>query len=117
VPNLGTEHRTQSTAPLDYRRDIARGITREVGPIQALHGTSSLGDRIQSVGQDGVCKVNFYTAMTRDASARVKAGWDEIPADRPLPISRACGGSIHVARRSVFAEKTQSMMELLVDVG
>lgn len=113
VPNLGTEHRTLSTAPLDYRRDIAQGITREVGPIQALHGTSSLGDRLQTVGRDGICKVNFYTAMARGASMRVKGEWDEVPADQPLPISLACGGAIHVSRREVFAGKTRSMLHLL----
>jgi fructose-bisphosphate aldolase class II len=63
VPNLGTEHRTASDVPLEYRRDIAREISKLVGPIQALHGTSSLGDRLETVGSDDICKVNFYTAL------------------------------------------------------
>lgn len=113
VPNLGSEHRTLSKVPLEYRRDIAQEISKLVGPIQALHGTSSLGDRLQSVGRDGICKVNFYTAMARGASMRVKSEWDMVPAGEPLPISLACGSAIHATRREVFAEKTQSMLELL----
>lgn len=113
VPNLGTEHRTLSKVPLEYRRDIAQGIEKQVGPIQALHGTSSLGDRLRTVGEDGICKVNFYTAMARGASEAVRAGWDRVPSGEPLPISLACGSAIHVSRRDVFAEKTRSMLDLL----
>lgn len=117
VPNLGTEHRTLSKVPLEYRRDIAQGIEKQVGPIQALHGTSSLGDRLRNVGEDGICKVNFYTAMARGASAAVKAGWDKVPSGEPLPISLACGGAIHATRRGVFAETTLSMLDLLAGEG
>jgi fructose/tagatose bisphosphate aldolase len=113
VPNLGTEHRTRSKVPLEYRRDIAQDIARQVGPIQALHGTSSLGERLRTVGEDGICKVNFYTAMARGASAALKAGWDRVPSGEPLPISLACGSAIHVSRRDVFADKTRSMLEWL----
>lgn len=113
VPNLGTEHRTASNIPLEYRRDIAQGIADQVGPIQALHGTSSLGSRLQTVGSDGICKVNFYTAMALSASGRVKAGWDHISSGDPLPISLACGSALHRSRREVFAEKTQAMLHLL----
>jgi len=111
VPNLGTEHRTASNVPLEYRRDIAQGISEQVGPIMALHGTSSLGDRLQTVGSDGICKVNFYTAMARGASMRVKACWDQ--DGDSLPITHACGSAIHTARRAAFAERTRSMLDLL----
>lgn len=113
VPNLGTEHRTVSTVPLNYRRDLAQDIVGLVGPILALHGTSSLGDRLQKVGSDGICKVNFYTAMARSASMEVKARWDKVSPGSLLPIILACGGSIHISRREVFAEKTASMLDLL----
>lgn len=113
VPNLGTEHRTLSKVPLEYRRDIAQGIAKQIGPIQALHGTSSLGDRLQTVGKDGICKVNFYTAMSRAASVRVKEGWDQVPSGESLPIALACGSAIHASRREVFADKTRSMLNLL----
>ncbi len=111
VPNLGTEHRAASNAAIEYRRDIAQGISKQVGPILALHGTSSLGERLQTVGRDGICKVNFYTAMARSASMRVKASWDQ--AGDPLPIALACGSAIHISRWEVFAEKTQSLMAVL----
>ncbi len=113
VPNLGTEHRTLSRVPLEYRRDIAQGIWKLVGPVQALHGTSSLGDRLRTVGEDGICKVNFYTAMARGASVAVKSGWDEAPSGEPLPISLACGSAIHATRREAFAESTRAMLGLL----
>jgi len=117
VPNLGTEHRTLSKVPLEYRRDIAQGIEKQVGPIQALHGTSSLGDRLRTVGEDGICKVNFYTAMARRASVAVKAGWDQVPSGEPLPISLACGSAIHATRRGVFEETTRVMLDLLAGQG
>jgi fructose/tagatose bisphosphate aldolase len=63
VPNLGTEHRTALGVPLEYRRDMAREISKLVGPIQALYGTSSLGDRLETLCSDGICKVNCYTAL------------------------------------------------------
>lgn len=115
VPNLGTEHRTASNVPLEYRRDIAQEISKMVGPIQALHGTSSLGDRLQQVGSDGICKVNFYTAMARGASMGVKAEWDRFTAGQSLPIALACGSAIHTSRREAFAEKTESTLALLAE--
>lgn len=113
VPNLGTEHRTASKIPLDYRRDIAQEISKQVGPIQALHGTSSLGDRLSQVGRDGICKVNFYTAMARSASMGLKAEWDRFTVGHPLPIALACGSAIHTSRREAFAGKTASVLALL----
>lgn len=113
VPNLGTEHRTVSDVPLDYRRELAQELSSRIGPRLALHGTSSLGRRLQTVGQDGICKVNFYTAMARAASERLKERWESVETGTPLPISLACGSSIHVTRRDVFAEKTREMLDLL----
>jgi fructose-bisphosphate aldolase class II len=113
VPNLGTEHRTQSKVPLEYRRELAQALSSRIGPRLALHGTSSLGDRLQTVGQDGICKVNFYTAMTREASEHIKEEWNAVDPAAPLPISLASGAAIHAFRRDVFAKKTQAMLELL----
>jgi len=109
VPNLGTEHRTLSTTPLEYRRDIAQAIASRIGPRLALHGTSSLGEDLRTVGQDGISKVNFYTAMARAAGHEVKITWDK--AGVPLPIALACGSAIHSSRRETFANRTQSMLE------
>lgn len=113
VPNLGTEHRTVSDVPLTYRRELAQELCSRIGPRLALHGTSSLGNRLQSVGRDGICKVNFYTAMARAASQRVKERWDATNPGTPLPIGLACGSAVHATRRDLFAEKTREMLELL----
>jgi fructose/tagatose bisphosphate aldolase len=113
VPNLGTEHRTVSDVPLDYRRELAKELSSRIGPRLALHGTSSLGNRLQNVGRDGICKVNFYTAMARAASQRLKERWDATDPGTPLPISLACGSAVHATRRDVFAEKTREMLDLL----
>lgn len=113
VPNLGTEHRSTSKVPLQYRRELAQALSSRIGPRLALHGTSSLGDRLQTVGQDGICKVNFYTAMAREASERVRERWDATETGAPLPIGLACGSAIHATRRDVFAEKTREMLDLL----
>jgi fructose-bisphosphate aldolase class II len=113
VPNLGTEHRTLSKVPLEYRRDVAQALSSRIGPRLALHGTSSLGNRLQTVGSDGICKVNFYTAMAREASDQVREGWDRTEPGAPLPISLASGAAIHATRREAFATRTQAMLAVL----
>lgn len=115
VPNLGTEHRAVSKVPLEYRRELAQALSSRIGPRLALHGTSSLGNRLQTVGRDGICKVNFYTAMARAASQRVREQWDATEPGTPLPIALACGSAVHAIRRDVFAEKTREMLDLLAD--
>lgn len=115
VPNLGTEHRATSDVPLEYRRDIAQALSSRIGPRLALHGTSSLGDRLQTVGRDGICKVNFYTAMSREASERVRQRWDQAGPKTSLPIGLACGSAVQAIRRDVFAEKTCAILDLLAN--
>lgn len=107
VPNLGTEHRTASAQRLEYRHDLARDIAQRIGPIQALHGTSSLGDRLGTVGADGICKVNYYTAMARAASTAVRDLWARTPAGNPLAIAQACGSFVHRTRRAAVATQVQ----------
>jgi fructose-bisphosphate aldolase class II len=65
VPNLGTEHRSvgAGTAMRRYESDIACAIRDSAGSIMALHGSSSLGGKVGTTAEDGICKVNFYTAM------------------------------------------------------
>ena len=41
VANLGTEHRADA-ATLRYHGELARKITRRIGPRLCLHGTSSV---------------------------------------------------------------------------
>jgi len=97
VPNLGTEHRSASEEPLHYRGDLAQEIRRRIGPKQALHGTSSLGGNVGSVGGDGICKINYYTAMAREASASLRCAWHSEP--ERLPISASCGAFVYRTRR------------------
>ncbi|MBN2410208.1 class II fructose-bisphosphate aldolase [candidate division KSB1 bacterium] len=69
VANLGTEHRS-SGANLYYRRELARKITERTGPRLCLHGTSSVSvDKLTQLFDDGIRKVNIWTALERDSSA------------------------------------------------
>lgn len=68
VANLGTEHRA-SGKDLHYYSDAAKAIRARIGPKICLHGTSSVSnEQIRKLFDDGVCKVNIWTAMERDAS-------------------------------------------------
>ena len=47
----------------------ARAIKAKIGPRICLHGTSSVSnDQIGKLFEDGICKVNIWTALERDAS-------------------------------------------------
>lgn len=73
VANLGTEHRA-SVSKLGYRNDVAREIGRRIGPRLCLHGASSVApDRLGTLFDDGVGKVNLWTALERDSSADLLA--------------------------------------------
>lgn len=68
VANLGTEHRA-SGQDLHYYSDAAKAIKARIGPRICLHGTSSVSnDQIVKLFDDGICKVNIWTALERDAS-------------------------------------------------
>ena len=71
VANLGTEHRA-SGKELQYHGDAARAIKAEIGPRIVLHGTSSVSnEQLRKLFDDGVCKVNIWTALERDASPKL----------------------------------------------
>lgn len=68
VANLGTEHRA-TAATLKYHSELAREISRRIGPRLCLHGTSSVSpDEVSHLFDDGVRKVNIWTALERDSS-------------------------------------------------
>jgi fructose/tagatose bisphosphate aldolase len=68
VANLGTEHRA-SAKDLNYYGDYARRIRDRIGTKIVLHGASSVpSDQIAGLIDDGVCKVNIWTALERDSS-------------------------------------------------
>lgn len=68
VANLGTEHRA-SGQDLHYYADAAKAIKAKIGPRICLHGTSSVSnDQIAKLFDDGICKVNIWTALERDSA-------------------------------------------------
>lgn len=68
VANLGTEHRALAK-DLCYHQEAACRISERVGPRIVLHGASSVpGDQIARLYEDGVCKVNLWTALERDST-------------------------------------------------
>ena len=68
VANLGTEHRA-SGMDLKYYGNYAKKIQEKIGTRIVLHGASSVpGDQIAHLIEDGVCKVNLWTALERDSS-------------------------------------------------
>lgn len=74
VANLGTEHRA-TAATLKYHGELAREITRRIGPRLCLHGTSSVSsEEIAHLFDDGVRKVNIWTTLERDSSPALFRG-------------------------------------------
>jgi len=68
VTDLGTEHRTDN-ANLSYKSELAKDITRRIGPKLCLHGTSSvLPDKLNNLFDDGIRKVNVWTILERDGA-------------------------------------------------
>lgn len=68
VANLGTEHRA-SGKDLKYYSEAALAIKKEIGSKIVLHGTSSVpNEQVAHLYQDGICKVNIWTCLERDAS-------------------------------------------------
>ena len=112
VPSLGTEHRGVPGESIYYRRPLAQDLFGRVGPILALHGTTSLGDRITHVGRDGIVKVNFYTGMARAASEGVRSEW-AAHGTGTLGLELASGSFIHNLRRRRVREECLRMLRLL----
>ena len=112
VPNLGTEHRATGHQ-IRYRAEIAQQLKEQIGAKLALHGTSSLGDRISNLATQGIVKVNFYTAMARSASQQLRASWDSIPMADPLPIEQACGSEVLNIRRQRVRKVALGMLQKL----
>jgi fructose/tagatose bisphosphate aldolase len=68
VANLGTEHRA-SAADLSYHGELARQIKAKIGARIVLHGCSSVSnDQVSDLFNDGIAKVNVWTALERDST-------------------------------------------------
>ncbi len=117
VPNLGTEHRSVGAGRAErrYERELARLIRDRVGPIMALHGTSCLEGRVGDTAADGICKVNFYTAMAVGAGQKLYRILREREADvidgNNLWINSESFG--HDVRRRHVADVCGGMLEAL----
>jgi len=72
VANLGTEHRANEQT-LHYFGDTAQKIRDKVGHRLVLHGLSSVSlDQVKNLYEDGICKVNIWTMLERDASKKLQ---------------------------------------------
>lgn len=68
VANLGTEHRA-SVQDRRYHPEAARAISAIIGPRLVLHGASSVAPaQLDTLFDDGVCKVNIWTTLERDSA-------------------------------------------------
>jgi fructose-bisphosphate aldolase class II len=68
VANLGTEHRSTESV-LNYNSNLALKITQRIGPRLCLHGTSSVApDKLASLFDQGIRKVNVWTILERSAT-------------------------------------------------
>lgn len=108
VPNLGTEHRTSSTKPLTFEAELCRQITEKVGPISALHGTSSLGGNIKNVGRCGIVKINIYTGLARAAATSLRTKLTQ--TDDLIPLQLACGSALWNIRREAISCEFQKLL-------
>jgi fructose/tagatose bisphosphate aldolase len=71
VANLGSEHRA-SSANVYYDSDRARQIRERIGSRLVLHGCSSVPrNQLRSLFEDGIRKVNVWTALERDSSPKL----------------------------------------------
>ena len=63
VPNVGTEHRATADKA-KYMSERAQEISRELGRILCLHGTSSVkAEELHKLPEDGFVKINIYTKL------------------------------------------------------
>ena len=63
VPNVGTEHRS-TKAEAHYDSELTRQLSKAVGKILCLHGSSSIKrEDLPKLPKDGVIKINLYTAL------------------------------------------------------
>jgi len=88
VANLGTEHRATEQV-LHYYGDIAQKIRDRIGHKIVLHGLSSVSlDQVRNLFSDGICKVNIWTMLERDAAVvllkEMKANEEKISGSKAV---------------------------------
>lgn len=117
VPNLGTEHRVTSERDYvkKYESRRAREITKAVGKKICLHGTSCLGDAVETIANDGIIKVNVYTRMCVESGIRVYQAMEEneraVLVEKKLEVNSPAFRNYH--HREKVAEVITSYLEAL----
>jgi fructose/tagatose bisphosphate aldolase len=86
-----------------------------VGVIQSLHGSSCLGGKVGTTAEDGIVKVNFYTAMAVGAGNKLynllRKHEDKVLKDQNLWINSATYS--HDVRRRHVADVCYQMLDTL----
>lgn len=63
VPNVGTVHRS-TNSKIEYDSNLAKRISKRVGKLLSLHGTSSLNESdFKKLPDDGFIKINIFTIL------------------------------------------------------
>jgi fructose/tagatose bisphosphate aldolase len=110
VANLGTEHRA-GVAKLRYRDDVAREISRRIGPHLSLHGISSVDpERLGRLFEDGIGKANFWTALERDSAADLFTALVEHAAPSAGPVTAS-----QLRRRGLLGANADTASPVSID--
>lgn len=69
VADLGTEQQSESAHPIEYKKRRARMLSSALGDAGiVLHGISSMpAEQMIGLGEDGVCRINAWTRIAREA--------------------------------------------------
>ena len=69
-----------------FESALSREIARRIGPHLSLHGVSSVDpNRLDRLFEDGIGKVNFWTALERDSAATLLSALLEHAAESAGP--------------------------------
>jgi fructose-bisphosphate aldolase class II len=109
VVNLGTEHRA-TAANLQYHSELACEISKRIGPCLCLHGTSSVPlEKLSHLFDDGVRRVNIWTALERDSSSHLFQDMLNNTAKIIGPDKAKALLNNHLLGKSVDLESVQSL--------
>ncbi len=106
VANLGTEHRA-SGQDQRYYGEQARAIQRKVGTRLVLHGASSVPSaELAGLIDDGILKVNLWTALERDSSpVLLRALLENASRVAGMPAAKALQAAELLGRRAPTEDK------------
>ncbi|MCL2662056.1 MAG: class II fructose-bisphosphate aldolase [Oscillospiraceae bacterium] len=115
VANLGTEHRATAQV-LHYYGDIAQKIRDEIGYKIVLHGLSSVSlSQVKNLYNDGICKVNIWTMLERDASKTLLEEM-KINADKITGSKAAISHFTTLYRQDIVYNKMKDIVRSFLDM-